>query len=73
MPHNKTLAGWQVKQDTSLGEALCGIGAGRSGNRSATIETATSIMAISRQKPVRDGTVVSTTGDGLLGPPTTAI
>ena len=42
-------------------------------NPSATIETATSIMATSRQRPVRDGTVDSTIGDGLLGPPTTAI
>jgi hypothetical protein len=49
-----------------------GIEAGRGSNPSATIETTTSIMATSRQRPVHDGTVVSSTGDGLLGRPTTA-
>jgi hypothetical protein len=52
---------------------LGGIAAGRGGNLSATIKTTTSIMATSRQRPVRDGTVVSTTGDGLIGLSTTAI
>jgi hypothetical protein len=65
-PTSHTFGGQRV----SLGR--CGIEAGRGGNPSATIKTTTSIMATSRQRPVRDGTVVSITGDGLLSPPTTA-
>jgi hypothetical protein len=51
----------------------CGIEAGRGRNLSATIKTTTSIMATKQTRPVRDGPVVSNTGDGLIGPPTTAI
>src|SRR5687768_2510634 len=55
------------------GQSHCGVKAGRGSNPSATIETTMSIMATSGDRPVSDGAVVSTTGDGLLGPPTTAI
>ena len=51
-----------------VGLGPCGIEAGRGRNLNATIKATAAIMATSRQPPVRDGTVVSTTGDGLIGP-----
>lgn len=56
-----------------VGLRISGIEAGRGGNPSATIETTTSVRAQADNARVRDGTVVSTIGDGLLGPPTMAI
>jgi hypothetical protein len=51
-----------------VGLGHCGIEAGPGDNLNATIKTTAPIMPTSRQRPVRDGTVVSTTGDGLIGP-----